>query len=247
MSALQVLIGLGYVTLVTGVGIALWSGLRDMPRLSRVADVAAWTAAIILVLGVLLAWGSELPALDWLVAFIGEPEIEGPGLSLVLMAALAIPVGGRRRKPHWGRALLYVPALLLAAAAMTWLLGPNGGTANSESITPLRFSLAVCAGLGARTWGQALQEMAAGTQKATWSGRLPYSLLTLVVGCAALVSLWQRGMVWTGVDPVVRGGIAAAWLAWTADWLARNADPRLRGALTTVAVLLLILVAARGG
>ncbi len=247
MSALQILIGLGYVTLVTGVGIALWSGLRDMPHLLRAADLAAWTAAIILVLGVLLAWGSELPALDWLVTFIGEPEIEGPGLSLVLMAALAIPMGGGRRRPHWGRALLYIPALLLAAAALTWLLGANGGNAYTESITPLRFSLAVCAGLGARTWGQALQEMAAGIQGATWSSRLPYTLLTLAAGCAALVSLWQRGMVWTGVDPVVRGGIAAAWLAWTADWLARNADPRWRGALTTVAALLLVLVAARGG
>lgn len=248
MSALGLLVGLAYGALVTAVGIAFWSGFRDMPHLSRGADWAAWAAASLLVLGVLLAWGSELPALEWLVNSLDELTVEGSVASMILIATLAIPLGATYREEHrWSRVLLYVPALLMTAAALVWLIRSSGDDPNSSWVTPLRFSLAVCAGLGARTLGRSLQVMVEGTGQVEWSGRLTYGLLTLVSGSAVLVNLWQRGMVWTGVDPVTRGGIAGAWLAWSADWLARDADPRLRAALTTAAALLLVLVATRGG
>lgn len=247
MSALEVLIGVAYGILVASVGVALWSGLRDMPRLSRAADGGAWLAAGLLLLGVLLVWGTGLPAFEWLVTFLGEPALEGPGLSVFLIAALAIPLGERREKPHWSRVFLYLPAVVLAGAAWVWLIWSSGGSLHTDWITPLRFLLAVCAGLGARMLGRALQVMAAGIGEAQWSSRLAFGLLTVVSGSAALMNLWQRGTVWSGVDPVMRGGMASAWLAWSADWLARDRDLRLRAVLTTLATVLLVLVAARGG
>lgn len=246
MSALEALIGVAYAILVASVGAALWSGFRDMPRLSRAGDAGAWIAAGLLLLGVLLVWGTGLPAFEWLVTFLGEPALEGPGLSVFLIAALAIPLGEKREEPHWSRVFLYLPAVLLAGAAWVWLIWSSEGGLHTDWITPLRFLLAVCAGLGARMLGRALQVMTAGIGEAQWSGRLPFGLLTVVSGSAALMNLWQRGTIWTGVNPVIRGGLAAAWLAWAADWLASEKDLRLRAVLTTGATILLVLVAARG-
>jgi hypothetical protein len=80
---------------------------------------------------------------------------------------------------------------------------------------------------------------------AEWPRSLAYVLLTLVVGSAALVNLWQRGMVWGSSDPVMQGGLAGAWLVWSADWFVPRRHPRLRAALTVMAALLLIFVAIR--
>jgi hypothetical protein len=166
---------------------------------------------------------------------------------MILMAALAIPLESEtHRRVHWSRSLLYVPALVLAGTALVRIARSNGGGLNSDWVTPIRFLLAVCAGLGARTLGQALRMIAAGTGQVERPGTLTYGLLTLVSGSAALVSLWQRGTVWIGADPVMRGGVVGAWLAWSADRLALSWPPRLRAALTGIAALLLILVATQG-
>ncbi len=247
MSAVVILVGLAYATLVAAVGLALWSGMRNMPRLSQSAEGATWVAAGLLVFGALLAWGSGLPALEWLAASLHVGALDGPVLSVILAAALAIPLrGGSRREQHWSQALFHVPALILAAIALGGTVAESGGM-TAEWITPMRFLLAVGAGLGARTLGQALRVVAAGSERAGWSSELPYGLLTLVTGAGVLMNLWQRGMVWGGVDPMLRGGVAGAWLAWTTDWLARDGHPRLRLVLTTAAEALLILAAVRGG
>lgn len=247
MSAVVILVGLGSGMLVAALGLALWSGLRGMPHLSRGAGGAAWLAASLLVFGALLAWGSRLPALEGLAKTLGMPPAAGPVASLILMAALAIPFElGTRQRPHWAQSLRYVPALLLAWTALVRMDGADVGSAVDDWVTPIRFLLTVCAGLGARTLGQALRVIATGNGETERPGTLAYGLLTLVSGSAALVNLWQRGTVWAGADSVMRGGIAGAWLAWSADRLASSWHPRLRASLTVAAALLLILVAARG-
>lgn len=205
-------------------------------------------AASLLVFGALLAWGSRLPALEGLAKTLGMPPAAGPVASLILMAALAIPFElGTRQRPHWAQSLRYVPALLLAGTALVHMDGADVGAAVEDWVTPIRFLLTVCAGLGARTLGQALRVITTGNGETERPGTLAYGLLTLVSGSAALVNLWQRGTVWAGADSVMRGGIAGAWLAWSADRLASSWHPRLRALLTAAAALLLILVAAKGG
>ncbi|MFW6115678.1 MAG: hypothetical protein ACOC7Y_01315 [Chloroflexota bacterium] len=248
MSAVVMVVGLAYATLVAGLCVAVWSGLHGMPRLAESAAGAAWTAAGLLVFGALLAWGSDLPALEWLATSVRVGALEGPVLSIILAAGLAIPLrGGSPGEPHWSDGLLHVPALILAGTALGCAVGTGGRAMSAEWITPMRFLLAVCAGFGARTLGQALRAVAAGMEGAEWSSELPYGLLTLVAGGGVLVNLWQRGMVWGGADPVLRAGVAGAWLAWSADWLARSGHPRLRVVLTSAAVVLLVLAAVRGG
>jgi hypothetical protein len=248
VSAVAILVGLASGMLMVALGIAFWSGLRGMPHVSRGAGGAAWLAASFLVFGALLAWGSRLPALEGLATSLGMPYSEGAVASMILMAALAVPFEAEaRQRAHWSRSLLYVPALVLVGTALVRMTGPDMGGGTDDWVTPIRFLLAVCAGLGARTLGQALQVVAAGNGEVERSGTLAYGLLALVSGCAALVNLWQRGTVWAGADPVMRGGMAGAWLAWSADRLASSWPPRLRATLTATAAVLLILVAVEGG
>lgn len=76
---------------------------------------------------------------------------------------------------------------------------------------------------------------------AEWPFTATYALLTLLVGGAVTVNLWQRGMVWGGSPG--EGGLAGAWLAWSAAWLGRRWPPRLRVGLIVVAALSLIVTA----
>ena len=247
MSPMAILVGLASGMLMAALGITLWSGLRSMPHLSRGGGGAAWLAASLLVFGALLAWGSRLPALEGLATTFGIPQTGGPVSSMILMAALAIPFElGAGKKADWSRSLLYVPALLLAGTALARLGGSDVGDTGEDWVTPTRFLLTVCAGLGARALGQALRVIAAGDGETERSGSYAYGLLTLVAGSAALMNLWRRGTVWAGTDCVMRGGIAGAWLAWSADRLASSWHPRLRATVTAAAALLLILVAVKG-
>lgn len=248
MPVVTILVGFASGMLMVALGIALWSGLRETPDLSRDAGGAAWLAASFLVFAALLAWGSSLPALGGLATSLGMSSSQGPVASMILMAALAIPFErGRRQSVHWSRSLLYVPALVLVGVALGRMSRADGGGVTDDWVTPIRFLLTVCAGLGGRTLGQALQVIAAGNGEMEQSGTLAYGLLTLVSGSAALVNLWQRGTVWAGSDPVMRGGMTGAWLAWSADRLASSWPPRLRATLTATAATLLILVAVQGG
>jgi hypothetical protein len=238
--------------LLIAVGVRLWMGFWRELDLSAVASLAAWVAAGILLVGALLVWGGRLPALESLVRPLDMSGLPGAVLTLVLMAALAIPLGDETgleaQSGHgasWSRALVYLPALALTGAVLVQVSGPTGSTHSADWVTPLRFLIAVCAGLGARALGQALQVIVEGPRCGEWPRAITYGLLTLLVASAALVNLWQRGMVWVGSDPVMRGGLAGAWLVWSAGSFVPRRYPRLQAALTVVAALLLIVVAVR--
>lgn len=249
--AISVLLACGM--LFATVGLRLWSGFREAPDLSPVASIGAWVAAGVLLMGALLVWGARLPVLESFVRPFDTGALQGSVLPMILIAALAIPLEGETglrakagQRASWSHALVYLPALTLAVAVLIQVSTPAEGALNGDWVTPLRFSIAVCAGLGARGLGRALQVIAEGTCRAEWPRALTYLLLTLVSGSAALVNLWQRGMVWGSSDPVMRGGLAGAWLVWSADWLVPRRLRRLQAALTVMAALLLIVVAIRG-
>jgi len=246
MSVVVILIGLSCGMLLAAVTLGLWCGYQGVRALSRGAHAAAWGAAGILVVAALLAWGSGLPALESLIGVVDRQAMEGPVLSLILMAALAIPLKvDIPQKALWSCALLFLPALGLALTALVQVVTPGAAALSPDWVTPVRFSLAVCGGLGARALGQSLHAMMAGIAYVEWPGALTYGFTTLLVSSAALTNLWQRGALWEGADPVLRGGIVGAWLAWSADWLAPRRYPSLRSALTIVAALLLILAAVK--
>lgn len=244
MPVVAILVGLGCGMLLAAVSLGIWSGLRGKHVLSRGAYAAAWGAAGILVVGALLAWGSGLPALESLIGVIDRQALEGPVLSLILMAALAIPLKvDTPPRALWSCALLYLPAWLLALAALVHLVTPGAVVLRADWMTPMRFALAVCGGLGARALGYMLQLVTADIGHVDWPGKLTYGLTTLLFGSAALVNLWQRGSLWAGAEPALRGGITGAWLVWSADWLVPRRRRGLRAALTIVAVVLLIAAA----
>ena len=177
---------------------------------------------------------------------IHEQKLEGPVLSLLLMAALAVPLTvDSCTRVGWSSSLLYLPAWLLSLIALVLTASPASAVAGADWVTPIRFSLAVCGGIAGRAGGQALQVLATGRRTTAWPGTLTYGLLTLVAGGAALAALWQHGALWVGSDPMLRGGMAGAWLTWTADWVMPRRYPRLRAVVTLAAVLLLVVVAVR--
>jgi hypothetical protein len=245
-----ILVGLACGLLFAAVGVHLWSGFWAGRDLSPLASIAAWVAAGALLMGALLVWGGRLPNLESFVRPFDVGAWQGPVLPMILMAALAIPFGGGTtpraeagQKAFRSRALVYVPALALTMLVLVQVLTPAEGALSGNWVTPLRFSLAVCAGLGGRALGQALHLIAQGPGSTEWPRELTYGLLTFVSGSAALVNLWQRGTMWGSSDPVVRGSLAGAWLVWTADRLAPRRRPRLRAVLTVMAALLLMIVA----
>lgn len=239
MLTVAILIGLGWGMLLVAMIFGLWSGFRGASALSRGAHAVAWGAAGVLVVGALLAWGSGLPALESLVGVIDREALEGPVLSLILMAALAIPL--KLDVPEdalRSSALLYLPAWLLTSTVLIRMPISGSLPGSTDWVTPIRFSLAVCGGLAGRALGRSLHALVAGIDYVEWPSALAYGLTTLVFGSAALVDLWQRGRLWIGADSVLGGGIIGAWLAWSADWLMPRRYPGLRAVLAIVAALL---------
>ena len=246
MSVVVILLGLGCGMLLAAVSFGLWGGFQGVWALARGAHIAAWGAAGVLVVGALLGWGSGLPALESLIGVVDTGALGGPVLSLILMAALAVPLKMNvPRKVLWSCALLYVPAWALALTALVRIVTPGAAIPSRDWVTPVRFSLAVCGGLGARALGQSLRRMVTGASYVAWPGELTYGLTTLLFGAVTLVNLWQRGRVWSSADSVLQGGIVGAWLAWSADWLAPRRYRRLVALLTIAASLLLILTAVK--
>ncbi len=246
MSVIAILLGLGCGMLLAAMSFGLWGGFQGARALTRGAHAAAWGAAGVLVVGALLAWGSGLPALESLIGVVDTGALGGPVLSLILMAALAVPLKvDVPQKALWSCALLYLPAWALALTALMKTVTPGAAIPSTEWVIPVRFSLAVCGGLGARALGQSLRLMTVGASYVAWPGELTYALTTLLFGAVTLVNLWQRGRVWSTADPVLQAGIVGAWLAWSADWLAPRRYRRLEALLTIAAALLLILTAVK--
>ncbi|MEA3339559.1 MAG: hypothetical protein U9R15_06300 [Chloroflexota bacterium] len=217
--------GLACGALLATIGLAVWDASRPVPGLSRAARAAGWLAGALLLTAALLAW--------W-----GDPALSAPASRLLMMAVLAAPVGTRRHHPKswskpWGDVARSLPALLLVGSA---LFGPFGPT-SAESGILMGLTLVVCGGLGARALGEALSL----SPCAEWPFTATYALLTLLVGGVATIDLWQRGTLWGGSPG--EGGLAGAWLAWSAVWLGRRWHPRLRAGLIVVAASLLVVAA----
>ncbi len=222
--------GLACGVLLTVMGLAAWESSRQMPGLARAVRALDWLAGALLLVGALLAW--------W-----GDPALLAPASRLLLMAVLAAPVETRCHhskswaKP-WDHAARAIPALALIGSA----LFVPAGLASVESGALANLTLIVCGGLGARALAQALLSLPRSSPGVEWPFPATYALLTLIVGGVALVNLWQRGAVWSGRPG--EGGLAGAWLAWSAVWLVPRRSPRLRAGLTIIAALLLIVTAA---
>jgi len=243
---IALLAGLGCGILLAAVTLGLLGAVLEAKAVVDGAHAVARGAAGVLVIGALLGWGSGLPALETITGMVEQEPLGGPVLSLLLMAALAVPLRvDRSTAADWRSSLLYVPGWMLASAALILMVTPGRAPTGTEWVTPVRFSLAVCGGIGGRALGQALQSGLSNREALTWPGALTYGMLTFVCGAAGLVNLWQRGGLWVASDPVLRGGMAGAWLAWTADWLMPRRRDKLGAALTAAATLLLVLAAVK--
>jgi len=243
---IALLVGLGCGILLAAVTLGLLGAVLEAHAVVDGAHAVARGAAGVLVIGALLGWGSGLPALETVSGTVGQEALEGPVLSLLLMAALAVPLRVEdSARAGWSSSLLYVPGWMLASTSLVLMVTPGRAPTSSDWVTPVRFSLAVCGGIGGRALGQALQAALSRRAALTWPGTMAYGLLTFICGTAGLVNLWQRGGLWVASDPVLRGGMSGAWLAWTADWLMPRRYARLGAAMTLVAALLLVLAAVK--
>jgi hypothetical protein len=246
MPLIALLAGLGCGILLAAVTLGLLGAVLEAHAVVDGAHAVARGAAGVLVIAALLGWGSGLPALESVTGLLEQEALGGPVLSLLLMAALAVPLRvDRSGRADWSSSLLYVPGWMLASAALILMVTPGRALTGSDWVTPVRFSLAVCGGIGGRALGQALQAALSGRAAVVWPGTLTYGLLTFICGAAGLVNLWQRGGLWVAADPVLRGGIAGAWLAWTADWLVPRTYAKVGAVVTALAAALLVLAAVK--
>jgi hypothetical protein len=225
--------GMACGALLAAAGLALWGGFRQIPGLPHAVRAIRWLTGVLLAIGALLAQGDH--------------GLSMPTPRLILMAALAAPPSPRRR--HFrGGVLLILPALILTGAGLLWRSGSTsvGIETSSLSVAITELAIAVCGGLGARALSQGLGKIVAPTpslEGANLPSAVTHALLTLLVGGTALVNLWQRGSVWG--ETVHGRELVGAWLCWSAVWLSPRQPLWLRTALTAIATLLLVVLAAR--
>jgi len=225
--------GMACGALLAAAGLALWGGFRQTPGLPHAVRAIRWLTGALLAIGALLAQG--------------DYSLPTPTSRLILMAALAAPPSPRLRYFRGG-VLLILPALMLTGAGLLWRSGPTGVGIETSSlpVTMTALAIAVCGGLGARALSQGLGKIVAPTpslEGATLPTAATHALLTLLVGGTALVNLWQRGSVWG--ETVHGRELVGAWLCWSAVWLSPRRPLWLRTALTAIATLLLVVLAAR--
>ena len=225
--------GMACGALLAAAGLALWGGFRQIPGLPHAVRAIRWLTGVLLAIGALLAQGDH--------------GLLTPTPRLILMAALAAPPSPRLRYFRGG-VLLILPALMLTGAGLLWRSGPTGVGIETSSlpVTMTALAIAVCGGLGARALSQGLGKIVAPTpslEGATLPTAATHALLTLLVGGTALVNLWQRGSVWG--ETVHGRELVGAWLCWSAVWLSPRRPLWLRTALTAIATLLLVVLAAR--
>jgi len=232
-----ILAGLACGALLTTAGFALWHALRPLPGLSQAVRALGWLTGALLLSGALSAW-------------LGGGGFASCVPHLLLMAALATPpaprflLGPRRSAAPWNDFLRLLPPLALAWAGLLCTATPVVGEVSGPPVAQgLELAIVVCGGLGARALGLAFGEIVTSTPGVAWPSAVAYAWLTVLVGGVALASLAQRGSVWDGTP--VETGLAGVWLAWSAAWLSPRQPARLRTALTAVAAVFLIALAAR--
>jgi hypothetical protein len=222
--------GLACGTLLAATGLALWDDLRQATGISHAVPVIRWVAGALLVVGALLAWQ-------------GDRSLSTPAPRLMLMAALAAPPAVHHlRLSRWSNVWLILPALVLAGAGLFWTSASTEAGGGRSPFVLVEIAVIICGGLGARALAVVLSESATSTLHVEWPSTVVFALLTVIVGGTVLVNLWQRGLVWDGTAG--ESGLAGAWLAWTAACVGPRRPPWLRAALTAVAAVLLIVLAA---
>jgi hypothetical protein len=218
--------------LLTAAGLALWGSFRKTSRFVHAVRAVRWLAGALLLIGTLSAWQGNLPA---------------SAAHLILMTTLAA-LPGRRHYPHWGSALSILPVLVLVGASLLWRTDlARVETEASDLLTAvIELAIVVCGGLGARALSQNLGESTAPPQR-TGRPALPtaatYALLTFLLSSTALINLWQRGAMWR--KATYEGGLAGAWLAWSAVWLSLRYPRWLRTVLMIAATSILVALAAK--
>lgn len=229
MSIALIFIGMACGALLATAGLTIWGSPRQVSRLPQAVRAIRWLTGVFLLLGALFAWP--------------RTPITYP----ILIAALAATPGiHRRHHSHWSDVMLILPTLILIGASLLWRSTSTEietGT-DSSSITVAELTIIVCGGLGMRVLGQNLRKATASlphTEESILPTAVTYGLLTLLTSSTTLTNLWQRGELWQGT--VYEGRLAGAWLAWSAVWFSPRRPLWLRAALTTVAALLLIVLA----
>jgi len=250
VSAVVIFTGFACGTLLTATGLVLWSGYRRVAGLTDAIRVLRWLAGGLLLIVAALAG-------------YGDRALVTPLMCLALIAALAAPPEIRRgSRDCQGSPISIVPALLVAGLALfSAALRPAGfawaGTGDRASAW-VGLAMAVCGGLGARALSAALGDVvnpsacagAAAPGKGEGPGArgvagVTYAALTVLMGVTAVLNLWQRGTVWVGARG--EGGLAGAWLIWSAAWLGLGRSPRARAGLSALAALLLVVVVVAVG
>jgi len=171
-------------------------------------------------------------------------------LRLVLMAAVgAIPTASRSRREPEAYAIALCPSVVAAGAALlAWsgtALADVSTAPSGATLLELVYSLVLvaCYSMGTLALADGLADLVATepTHRAAPAARAGYVLLTMLVGCTALASLFQRGSAWglavAEIPPV------AAWLAWSAAWLGIPQRRLVRSTLNLVGSGLLFLAA----
>ncbi len=229
--------GMACGALLTTAGLALWGSFRQTPRLTHAVRATRWLAAVLLLIGTLFAWQ-------------GNRSVSTTTARLILMAALAALPGiyrsHRHRHSRRGDLISLLPALVLVGVSLFWQPGSDGTGIETSSLPVMMMELAITisAGLGAQALSQSLGKIITPPphiEEPALSSAVTYTLLTLLVSGVALVNLWQRGSV--GGETVYEGGLAGAWLAWSAVWLIPRRPPWLRTALMATATAALIVLA----
>jgi hypothetical protein len=228
-----VFVGMACGMLLAAVGLMVWGRSRQVPKLSRAIRAIRWLAGTFLLAGALFAW-------------LGDRNLAIHTSRFILMAVLAtLPEIRHRRLPcsHPGGVMLILPALVLVGVSLFLKAEASGIEISGFPATIVRLVVIVCGGFGARALSQYLGAIAVQSphsEEALLSATIAYALLTLIAGGTALVNLWQRGSVWTGIAEESR--LASAWLAWSAAWPCPRRPVWWRALLMTVATLLLIIL-----
>jgi hypothetical protein len=220
----EILAGLACGVLLAAIGLTIWGEFRQAPGLSRTVYVVRW-----------VAWVSLLFAAGWLLSQ-GTLTLSEFGPRLVVMAAVAaVP---SPCLSSWDTIVRALPPLLLVGAALFWPFESAGNDANPLPVESVELIAIFCGGLGAQALGRILDVFKG---KAEEPSPVAYTLLTLMVGGMALVSLWQRGSVGRGAT--IEGMLAIAWLVWSAARVKLNMFRWLRAGLIIVAASMLVTAA----